>query len=93
MTSHFELLTRTFLQEFFFRLTNSTLQNIKFHFELLTRRLNFYFSTFEHGTIIRTGITCKKTLVICATQLAGGLLLKKLKYFEVMLNIFELSRV
>ena len=28
-----------------------------------------------------------------ATQPAGGLLLKKLKYFEVMLNIFELSRV
>ena len=25
------------------------------------------------------------------TQLAGGLLLKKLKYFEVMLNIFEFS--
>ena len=47
----------------------------------------------NHGTIIRTGITCKKTLVICATQLAGGLLLKKLKYFEVMLNIFEFSRV
>ena len=28
-----------------------------------------------------------------ATQLAGGLLLKMLKYFEVMLNIFEFSRV
>ena len=47
----------------------------------------FSFSVgFNHGTIIRTGITC-------ATQLAGGLLLKKLKYFEVMLNIFEFSRV
>ena len=31
--------------------------------------------------------------MICATQLAGGVLLKKLKYFEVMLNIFEFSRV
>ena len=53
------------------------------------------YSNFQmhHGTIIRTGITCKKTLVICANQLAGGLLLKKLKYFEVMLNIFEFSRV
>ena len=30
----------------------------------------------------------RKSLVICATQLAGGLLLEKLKYFEVMLNIF-----
>ena len=27
------------------------------------------------------------------TQLAGGLLLKKLKYFEVMLIMFEFSRV
>ena len=33
------------------------------------------------------------TLVISATQLAGGLLLKKVKYFEVMLNIFAFSRV
>ena len=47
----------------------------------------------KHRTIIRTGITCKKPLVICVTQLAGGLLLKKLKCFEVMLNIFEFSRV
>ena len=42
----------------------------------------------NHRTIIQTGITCKKSLVICPTQLAVGLLLKKLKYFEVMLNIF-----
>ena len=49
------------------------------------------------GTIIQTGKTCKKhvrnSLVICTTQLAGGLLLKKLKHFEVMLNIFEFSWV
>ena len=31
--------------------------------------------------IIQTGITCKKFLVVCGAQLAGGLLLKKLKYF------------
>ena len=31
----------------------------------------------------------RKSLVICATQLAGGLLLKMLKYFEVMLDIFS----
>ena len=30
---------------------------------------------------------------MCATQLSGGLLLKKLKYFEVMVNIFEFSWV
>ena len=32
-------------------------------------------------TIIQTGITCKKTPFMCATQLAGDLFLKKLKYF------------
>ena len=31
--------------------------------------------------------------LICATQLAGVLLLKKLKYFEVMLKFFEFLRV
>ena len=35
MTSLFELPTRIFLQKFFFRFTNSTLWNIKLHFELL----------------------------------------------------------
>ena len=35
----------------------------------------------------------RKSIAICATQLAGGLLLKKLKYFEVMLNIFEFLQV
>ena len=47
MTSHFELLTRRVFQKFFFRVTNSTSQNIKLNFELLTRRFNFYFSSFE----------------------------------------------
>ena len=47
MMSHFELLTPKFLQKFLFRLTNSTSYNNKFHFELLTLRLNFNLSTFE----------------------------------------------
>ena len=34
----------------------------------------------------------RKSLDIFATQLAGGVLFKKLK-FEIMLNIFEFSRV
>ena len=38
---------------------------------------------YYHGTIIRTGITYKKPLVICATQLAGSLLLKKLDYLKL----------
>ena len=33
----------------------------------------------------------RRSLVICVTQLAGSLLLKNLKYFEVMLNIFNFS--
>ena len=52
-----------------------------------------YNSTISYfGTIIRTGITCKKIPCICATQLASGFLLKKLKYFEGMPSIFEFSR-
>ena len=35
----------------------------------------------------------RKSIVTYAAQLAGGLLLKMLKYFEVMLNIFEFSHV
>ena len=34
-----------------------------------------------------------KSLVICATQLVSGLLLKMLKYFQVMLKIFEYFQV
>ena len=47
MTSHFDSLTRKFLEKFFFWVTNSASQNIKLNFELLTQRFNFYFSTFE----------------------------------------------
>ena len=35
----------------------------------------------------------RKPLVIWASQLVGGFLLKELEYFEVMLKIFELSRM
>ena len=45
MTSHLELLNRKPLQKLFFRVTNSTSLNIKLN--LLTRRFNFYFSTFK----------------------------------------------
>ena len=38
-------------------------------------------------------LSLRKSLVICATQLAGRILLKQLKYLEVMLNIFEFPRV
>ena len=51
----------------------------------------FGFLYFHHETIIRTRITCKKIPCYSATQPAGGLLLKMLKYFAVMLNMFEFS--
>ena len=35
----------------------------------------------------------RQSFVIFAIQFAGGLLLKKLKHFEVVLNIFEFTRV
>ena len=46
-TSYFGSLTRKCFQKFFFRVTNSTLYNVKLNFELLTRSINFYFFTFE----------------------------------------------
>ena len=45
---------------------------------------------YDHGTIIRTGITCKK---IPSYMRDSACRWKKLKYFEVMLNIYEFSRV
>ena len=48
-------------------------------------------SQFYHETIIRTRVTLKKCLVLCMTQLANKVLLKMLKYFEAMLNIFGFS--
>ena len=35
----------------------------------------------------------RKFFLICTTELAGRLLLKKLKYFDVVLNIFKFLRV
>ena len=41
----------------------------------------------HHGTInTNSKKHVRKLFVICVTQLTDGLLLKKLKYFEVMLN-------
>ena len=49
-----------------------------------------------HGTVIRTGITWKKHPLLYVGVGVGAcrwFIVKKIKYFEVMLNIFELSRV
>ena len=48
---------------------------------------------YDHGTKVPIGMTWKKIPCYFATQLAGGLLFKKLKYFEAMLYIFEFLRV
>ena len=42
----------------------------------------------NNGNIIQAGIICKKIPFCMRDSQAGGVLLKKLKYFEVMLNIF-----
>ena len=42
----------------------------------------------HHRTIIKQGRHVRKSLAICATQLAGGVLLKKIKHFEILVNIF-----
>ena len=39
----------------------------------------------HHGTIEAAGAIVGKSPVLCATQLAGSVVLKKLKCFEVML--------
>ena len=53
----------------------------------------FQTSSNMHGTIIEHEQHVRKVLVILVTQLSGCVLLKMLKYFEVMLNIFDLSHV
>ena len=46
----------------------------------------------NYGIMKRTETTCKKIpSYICATQLAGGVLLKKLKKIRIILTIFEFS--
>ena len=57
-------------------------RNRKFH--LCIFPWNCYYEQKQHAI---------KSLVICATQLADGSLLKKLKYFEVMINIFKFQLV
>ena len=42
-----ELRNRVMQNDVTLRVTNSKSKNKKFHFELLTRRFNFYFSAFE----------------------------------------------
>ena len=49
-------------------------------------------SWFLHETLIRIGITCKKN-VICVTELASGILLKVIIYFEVMVKRVRNCRI
>ena len=45
-----------------------------------------------HETIVKIGMTFKKIVCTVGDSLAGGILLKMLKYFEVMLSILESFR-
>ena len=47
----------------------------------------------NHGTIVWTGIICKKIPCYLGDSACGWFIVKKVKYFEVTLNIFEFSRV
>ena len=69
--------------------------NVKQRYKL---QLNFLvyktIAHINHGTITKTGITCRKIhCYMRATQVAGGLLFQMLKCFEGILNIFEFSLV
>ena len=44
--------------------------------------------SFLHGNIVGTGITSKKILFLCVTQLAGGLLFKMVKIFRSYVKYF-----
>ena len=46
-----------------------------------------------HGTMIETGITCKKIPCCMLDSACRWFIVTKAKNFEVMLNIFEFSRV
>ena len=51
----------------------------------------FFAETWNYNTNRNEHV--RKFLVICAIQIAGGVLLKLLKFCKVMLNIFKISRV
>ena len=85
------------LQNFIFLLHLSVLQHLSVILsDLFLHRclsLCYFISWNYHGTIIRTGITCKKILWYRCDSACRWFIVKKLKYFEVMLNIFEFSLV
>ena len=55
----------------------------------LNKKGFFMFRSMDyHGTIIQTGIACNKIPCYMRDSLASSVLLKKLKNFEVMFNIF-----
>ena len=58
------------------------------------KEISFYIHTqLAACNLVRIGIACKEISFYIHTQLADGLLLKMLKYFKVMSNIFEFSHV
>ena len=64
--------------------------------KLLDLLLRDLFSSVVRLTLswnFNTNRNAGKSLFMCGKQLAGGLLLKKLNYFEITLNNFVLSRI
>ena len=53
--------------------------------------LKLYFMKCSERNILQCMVALRKSVVRYPTQLASGLLLKMLKYLEVMLNIIEFS--
>ena len=58
---------------------------------LLERPLRIAYA--DHGTIIWMGKTCKKVFCYMRDSTCRWLIVENVKYFEVMLNIFEFSQV
>ena len=48
---------------------------------------------FQHGTTVQFGAICKEIFYYICNSAARECIVKKAKYFEVMLNIFEFSWV
>ena len=56
-------------------------------------KLCFGIQLYIRENIIETGITCKQISCYIRNSAGIGLLLKMLKYFEVMMNILKFSHV
>ena len=63
--------------------------------QLINGKKNYkwFITCYKYGTIIRTGITFKKVLCYMRDSAYKWFIVRKAKYFEVILNIFQFSQV